>query len=74
MLLGLVYCIIQPLMAPIALLYFWLGSPLYKYQLLYVHHPRFESGGKAILSHSQHSEQYLKFEHEKPIWLGVPAL
>lgn len=45
MLLGLVYCLIQPLMTPIALLYFIVNSCLYKYQLIYVHKPQFESGG-----------------------------
>ena len=44
-LLGLVFCVIQPLIAPIALLYFLVNSALYKYQLMYVHKPRFESGG-----------------------------
>ena len=44
-LLGLVFCVIQPLIAPVALLYFLVNSALYKYQLIYVHKPRFESGG-----------------------------
>lgn len=45
MLLGLVFCVIQPLMTPIALVYFLVNSCLYKYQLIYVHKPQFESGG-----------------------------
>ena len=45
MLLGLVFCLIQPLIAPIALTYFLVNSCLYKYQLIYVHKPQFESGG-----------------------------
>ena len=45
LLLGLVYCLVQPLIVPIALLYFIVNSALYKYQLIYVHKPRFESGG-----------------------------
>lgn len=44
-LLGLVFCVIQPLMTPIALSYFLVNSILYKYQLIYVHKPQFESGG-----------------------------
>jgi len=44
-LLGLVFCVIQPLMTPIALSYFLVNSFLYKYQLIYVHKPQFESGG-----------------------------
>ena len=47
-LLGLVFCVIQPLMTPIALSYFLINSILYKYQLIYVHKPQFESGGMVI--------------------------
>ena len=44
-LLGLVYCIIAPIITPIALAYFLVCSLLYKYNAVYVFSPRFQSGG-----------------------------
>jgi Calcium-dependent channel, 7TM region, putative phosphate len=44
-LLGLVFCVIAPLIAPVALLFFLATSELFKYQLLYVFTQPFESGG-----------------------------
>ena len=67
-LLGLVFCLIQPLMTPIALSYFLINSILYKYQLIYVHKPQFESGGmvKALIPH------LLLRGH--PIWMPVKEI
>ena len=46
LLLGLTFCIISPLIAPIALLYFVVNSVIGKYTLIYVYAERFQSGGK----------------------------
>ena len=46
LLLGLTFCIISPLIAPIALLYFVVNSIIGKYTLIYVYAERFQSGGK----------------------------
>ena len=45
-LLGLTFCIIAPLIAPIALLYFLVSAVLGKYQMQYVYAEEFQSGGK----------------------------
>lgn len=44
-LLGLVYCVIQPVMAAIVLLYFMVAYFFNKYQAIYVERPAYESGG-----------------------------
>ena len=44
-LLGLVYSVIAPIIAPIALAYFLVTSLIYKYQALYMNTARFQSGG-----------------------------
>lgn len=44
-LLGLVYSVICPIIAPIALAYFLVTSLIYKYQALYMNSERFQSGG-----------------------------
>lgn len=44
-LLGLVYCVIQPVMAAIVLLYFMVAYVFNKYQAIYVQRPDYESGG-----------------------------
>lgn len=49
LLLGLTFCIISPLIAPIALLYFVVNSVIGKYTLIYVYAERFQSGGKVGL-------------------------
>lgn len=46
MLIGLVYCVIQPIIAPLALIYFAIGMLIWKYQVVYVYVPLVESGGK----------------------------
>ena len=46
LLIGLVYCVIQPIIAPLALIYFAIGVLIWKYQVVYVYVPFFESGGK----------------------------
>ena len=46
LLLGLTFCIISPLIAPIALLYFVVNSVIGKYTLIYVYAERFQGGGK----------------------------
>lgn len=46
-LLGLVFCIICPLIAPVALAYFCVASLVWKYQVLYVYQQEYQSGGKA---------------------------
>lgn len=46
MLIGLVYCVIQPIIAPLALIYFAIGVLIWKYQVVYVYVPLVESGGK----------------------------
>ena len=48
-LLGLVYCVIAPIITPIALAYFLICSLLYKYNAVYVFSPRFQSGGHVRL-------------------------
>lgn len=45
-LLGLTFCVISPLIAPVALLYFVVNSVIGKYTLIYVYAERFQSGGK----------------------------
>jgi hypothetical protein len=45
-LLGLTFCVISPLIAPVALLYFVVNSIIGKYTLIYVYAERFQSGGK----------------------------
>ena len=54
MLIGLVYCVIQPIIAPLALIYFGVGVLIWKYQVVYVYVPLVESGGKVSL----HRERY----------------
>ena len=49
---GLVYCVIAPIITPIALVYFLVCSLLYKYNALYVYTPRFQAGGNVRLFHS----------------------
>ena len=49
LLLGLTFCVISPLIAPIALLYFVVNSIIGKYTLIYVYAERFQSGGKVRL-------------------------
>ncbi len=44
-LLGLVYCIIQPVMAPLILIYCFINFGIAKYQAIYVKRPAYESGG-----------------------------
>lgn len=46
MLIGLVYCVIQPTIAPLAMIYFLIGMLIWKYQVVYVYVPLVESGGK----------------------------
>ena len=46
LLIGLVYCVIQPIIAPLALIHFAVGVLIWKYQVVYVYVPFFESGGK----------------------------
>lgn len=45
-LLGLTFCVVSPLIAPIALIYFIVNNIIGRYNLVYVYTPRFESGGK----------------------------
>jgi hypothetical protein len=45
LLLGLVYCIIQPVMAPVVLIYFFVNYSIAKYQAIYILRPAYESGG-----------------------------
>lgn len=52
MLIGLVYCVIQPIIAPLAMLYFLIGMLIWKYQVVYVYVPLVESGGKVSLHNS----------------------
>lgn len=49
MLIGLVYCVIQPIIAPLAMIYFLIGMLIWKYQVVYVYVPLVESGGKVSL-------------------------
>jgi hypothetical protein len=46
LLLGLVFCVMQPLIAPLALIYFLLGALFAKYNAVYVYKPTVETGGK----------------------------
>lgn len=55
MLIGLVYCVIQPIIAPLAMIYFAIGVLIWKYQVVYVYVPLVESGGKV--------------QHFHPTWL-----
>ncbi|BDA46964.1 CSC1-like protein At4g02900 [Coccomyxa sp. Obi] len=45
-LLGLTFCVISPLIAPIVLLFFIVNNITGRYQLIYVYTERFQSGGK----------------------------
>ncbi|DBA75042.1 hypothetical protein WJX77_009599 [Trebouxia sp. C0004] len=54
MLIGLVYCVIQPIIAPLALIYFAIGTLIWKYQVVYVYVPLVESGGKLWMQIFQH--------------------
>ncbi len=44
-LLGLVYCIIQPVMAPMVLIYCAVSYGIAKYRAIYILRPAYESGG-----------------------------
>ena len=44
--LGLVYCIINPIIAPTALVYFLMAMGTQRYNALYVFKTSYESGGK----------------------------
>lgn len=48
-LLGLTFCVISPLIAPIVLLFFIVNNIVGRYQLIYVYTERFQSGGKVWL-------------------------
>ena len=48
LLLGLTFCVISPLIAPVALIYYAVVTIIAKYQLVYVYAQRFQSGGKVI--------------------------
>ncbi|KAK9819826.1 hypothetical protein WJX72_002804 [[Myrmecia] bisecta] len=54
LLLGLVFCIIQPLITPITLIYFLVTSLIWKYQMVYVYVPTRQSGGKLWAQVFQH--------------------
>lgn len=58
MLIGLVYCVIQPIIAPLAMIYFLIGMLIWKYQVVYVYVPLVESGGKVSLHTSCHAFSY----------------
>ncbi|CAL8466090.1 g5626 [Coccomyxa elongata] len=45
-LLGLVFCIMNPIMCPMCLIYFLITTSTEKYNLLYVYTPEYESGGE----------------------------
>ncbi|KAK9811621.1 hypothetical protein WJX72_007134 [[Myrmecia] bisecta] len=45
-LLGLAFCVVAPIIAPVALAYFLVTSIVNKYQMVYVFTKRYESGGK----------------------------
>lgn len=45
-LLGLEFCIMEPLITVVALLYFLATLIVYKYQMLYVFAPKYQNGGK----------------------------
>lgn len=49
-LLGLGFCVVAPLIAPIALLYFLVCTLIGKYQMVYVFTPSFQSGGRVCLN------------------------
>ena len=44
-LLGLIYCIIQPVIAPVVMFYCLIALGVAKYQAIYVLRPAYESGG-----------------------------
>ena len=46
LLLGLTFCVISPLIAPVACIYFLVSTVMGKYQLVYVYAQRFQSGGR----------------------------
>jgi hypothetical protein len=52
-LLGLTFCVISPLIAPVALLFFIVNNIVGRYQLVYVYAERFQSGGKVWSSLSR---------------------
>lgn len=49
-LLGLAFSVVEPLIAPIGLLYFLVMTLIGKYQMMYVFTEKFQSGGKASRS------------------------
>ena len=49
-LLGLAFSVVEPLIAPIGLLYFLVMTLIGKYQMMYVFTEKFQSGGKASCS------------------------
>jgi hypothetical protein len=53
-LLGLAFCVVSPLIAPIALLYFLVNNIIGRYTLVYVYSERFQSGGKVGSSTLNH--------------------
>lgn len=68
MLIGLVYCVIQPIIAPLAMIYFLIGMLIWKYQVVYVYVPLVESGGKVTLHTCFHA-----FSQQSAISLHVTA-
>ena len=48
-LLGLVFCVINPLLAPICVVYFAITYMTERYNMLYIERPQYHAGGKVIL-------------------------
>ena len=49
-LLGLVFCVINPLLAPICVAYFAIVYTTEKYNMLYIERPQYHAGGKVIIA------------------------
>ena len=47
-LLGLVFCVINPLLAPICVVYFAITYMTERYNMLYIERPQYHAGGKVI--------------------------
>lgn len=58
-LLGLVFCIMNPIITPVCLIYFLITTVAEKYNLLYVYTFEYQSGGKVRSHPSQVLDQKL---------------
>jgi len=70
-LLGLVFCAINPILPPVCLLYFLIVGFFNKYRVLYVARPTYQTGGQMWLAVFNHGERWMGREREREKWRGT---